>query len=658
MFAVEMRNITMAFGNFKANDNITMKVKKNSVHAIIGENGAGKSTLMSVLFGLYNQTDGEIWINGQLVTIDSPIKANFYGIGMVHQHFKLVEDFTVLQNIVLTSEETVAKTFVTYKNTRKQIKELMEKYGFEVDLDKKISNCSVAEQQRVEILKMLYRNSEILIFDEPTAVLSPKQIDSFLDALLELKAKGKTIIIITHKLDELKKVADTGTVIRLGKHIADIDIKKTTHKELSKLMIGSELTEIKNEYQENKNEIVLKVENLNVNKKGYKGILGLKNLSFDIKAGEILSIAGVEGNGQSELINALSGLTKIKSGSINLRFDDSDHIYNYVSKFNKYIKALKQCVENVKANESTYSVAKTNYLNLKQLMKENDKKFVKQPNSIQLDELAFAIELKSKITEIINTYPNNDIDLFLDKFDNYSTIFIETYSKIKTFLQLTEHSSVFENYKMHSRIKKLSKRLSKTNSEDNSQWIELEKTSIANKYLLGMANIPEDRHLHGLFLDADLIDNSVSQVIGNTPYSHHSIIKHNEAKKLANKISKNFDVRSSNGTNSLARSLSGGNQQKFIVGRELTKYSKFVLIAQPTRGLDVGAINIIHEYILKAKANGKAILLISYEIDEIIALSDRVLVLNSGESTGVLPYKEINRESLGVLMARKAEPNE
>lgn len=650
MYAVEMRNITMAFGDFKANDDITLKVKKNSIHALIGENGAGKSTLMSVLFGLYNQTSGQILINEKIVDINSPLKANLYGIGMVHQHFKLVEDFTVLENIVLNVEDKVAGVFVSYSKARQQINEIMNKYGFNIDLNKKIYNCSVAEQQRVEILKMLYRDSDILIFDEPTAVLSPKQIDNFLDALLDLKSKGKTIIIITHKLDELKKVADTGTVIRLGKFIADIDIKKTTHKQLSKLMIGSDLSDVKNTYKENKNESIFKVENLVVNKRGFKEIVGLNNLSFEIKAGEILGIAGVEGNGQSELVNAITGLAKIKSGQVKLRFDESKNIHEIIQNFRIYLKNIKKQSKISKHNEE-------NIKNKIKLIEQDLKKHEKVDISA-ISERELSTTIKNDIENFRNLYPSNDLNLFIEKFDEIKENIIKINRNIEIFIDITKYSNEFINFKNYKKVAKITKKLKCETIDEKSYWIDITKASIANKYLVGMSNIPEDRHLHGLFLDANLIENSISQVIGNYPYSVANIINQKEIKNLSKVIVNNFDVRSSNGIESVARSLSGGNQQKFIVGRELSKYSKFIIIAQPTRGLDVGAINLIHDYILKAKAANKAILLVSYEIDEIISLSDRVIVLNGGQQTGVLENEQINKENLGVLMARKAVKNE
>ncbi|QSF13787.1 ABC transporter ATP-binding protein [Mycoplasma sp. Mirounga ES2805-ORL] len=662
MNAVEMRNITKVFGTFKANDNITFKVKENTIHALIGENGAGKSTLMSILFGLYTPTSGEILIKNNPVKIDSPLKANMLGIGMVHQHFKLIDDFTVLQNIVLNNEDTIARTFVTNKNAIKKIKEIMDKYNFHIDLKKKIRNCTVAEQQRVEILKMLYRDSEILIFDEPTAVLSPEQIDQFLKALIDLKNKGKTIIIITHKLDELKQVADTGTIIRLGKFIADVNIKDITHKELSKLMVGADLKEIKNSFVDNKNDVVFKIEKLNVNKQGYKNVLGLKNFSMDIKAGEIVGVAGVEGNGQSELINSIAGLSPIKSGKILLRINKKNNVHNIFheliktvdGRFKNVLKYIKNLNNSDKYPEIKNSL-KSKYLEfVKNSKYKNDSKKMKIKNT-NTDES----NINNTVRDFYSFYNpvidllNQDNESFIsqiDKLNSYISSLVKEYNK---FIIESKTSNKYLDIKNYKKYTKVSKKHIVEKINEFEDWYDLSKTNIASKYTLGVAHIPEDRHLHGLVLDLNLEENSVSQILGESPYSKFGIISYKNIANFSNQIIKHFDVRSSNGGKSLARGLSGGNQQKFIVGRELSKTSELIIIAQPTRGLDVGAINNIHKNILNAKKQNKAILLISYEIDEIMSLADRVIVLNSGENTGTLTKEQITREKLGELMARK-----
>lgn len=645
MYAVEMRNITKLFGNFKANDNINLKVKKGTIHALIGENGAGKSTLMSILFGIYNQTSGTIFINGNLVNMNSPLEANAHGIGMVHQHFQLVEDFTVLENIVLGSEETIGNVFLSYKKSINKINEIMEKYNFNIDLKKRISDCSVAEQQRVEILKMLYRDSDILIFDEPTAVLSISQIESFLDAVIDLKNSGKTIIIITHKLDELKKVADVGTVIRLGKHIADIDIKSITHAELSKLMVGSDLSEVVNHDQNTDNETIFRISNLNVNKIGYSNIIGLKDFNLEIKAGEIIGIAGVEGNGQSELLNSITGLKSIKSGKIELLVNVEDSIF-------EHIIAIKELL--TKKNKL---FDRNDFDSIKTVIKKLDFETVNitKFNHNLEENIRIVLDISKKI---INELNSTDFQQNSIKFNTFSTEIDKLIIAWQEFKTLSLGNSSFPYFKNINKIRKASRKWRNKLNPFENYWIDLSKQSIAKKYLLGMSHIPEDRHLHGLLLDMNLRDNAISQVVGNAPFNKYGIISYKNAKIFSELIVDRFDVRSSEGINSMARSLSGGNQQKFIVGRELTKYSKFIIISQPTRGLDVGAINIIHEYILNAKKEGKAILLISYEIDEIMSLVDRVIVLNSGEVSGELKKSEITREKLGILMSRKVVSNE
>ena len=527
--AIEMKNITMVFGTFKALDGVNLSIKKGEVHALIGENGAGKSTLMSVLFGLYKQTSGNIYINDEIVNIDSPNIANDLGIGMVHQHFKLVETFTAFENIILTEEKTKVG-ILSNKDARKKIESLMKKFHFEVDLDKLVSKCSVAEQQRIEILKMLFKDADILIFDEPTAVLTPKQIDGFLDALKDLNKKGKTIILISHKLDELKKVANRGTIIRRGKYIDTIDIKKATQSKIGELMVGKKVATQANTHKNEAGEVVLSIEDLTVNKVSQSKVVGLENFNLQIRKGEIVAIAGVEGNGQSEIINAITGMSKIKSGKILL----------------------------------------TRHLTEKEIAKAE----------------------KNSGEEAIDEFITEDIS----------------------------------------------------------------KDSILSRYNKGIAHIPEDRHKHGVVLDMNQIENFILQDHRKNEYSKFGFININNAKINASKSEKKFDVRSSQGISSKLRGLSGGNQQKFIVGRELSKAeARLIVVAQPTRGLDVGAINNIHKYILEARDKGAAILLISYELDEVINLADRIVVMNSGLKVGEIPGKGATRVKLGSMMASKAK---
>ncbi len=539
MNAIELNNITMKFDGFKANDNVTVHIEKNKIHAIIGENGAGKSTLMSVLFGLYKQTTGTIKINGIAKKISSPLVANELGIGMVHQHFKLIENFSVLENIVLNIEEVNKAGLISNKQARLKIEYLMKRYSFDLNLDKKISKCTVAEQQRTEILKMLYRNADILIFDEPTAVLTPIQIKEFLKALKNLKEQGKTIIIITHKLDEVKKIADNGTVMRAGKVIKNFLVKNVKIQDMAKLMVGTELVVAKNDYKGSVGHTVLDIKNIHVNDFSQKSHRKIKGISFDVRAGEIVAIAGISGNGQTELINAITGMQKIRKGQISL-----------ISR--KVFTKTKYEFEKLSIN------AKSRYL--------YDKK-----------------------TGIYNNYASKESVI------NYN--------------------------------------------------------SIAKRFKKGISHIPEDRHKYGLVLDMSLWENSALEDIKNNKFSRFGFLKFSKLKQHADLLIKNFDVRSILGKYSQARSLSGGNQQKFILAREITRESSLIVTAQPTRGLDVGAIQNIHEKLLKAKSQGKGILLISYELEEVMSLADRILVINDGYIVGEVEGKKATKTTIGNLMA-------
>lgn len=508
MNAVEMKNITMIFNqNVIANKNINFTVKKGEIHALIGENGAGKSTLMSILFGIYNPTNGTVFINEKEENISNPIKASQLGIGMVHQHFKLIDIFPVWKNIALGNEDVNLKQFLNKKKIIKELEVIMEQYDLYVDLNAKVQNISVGMKQRVEILKILYRQAEILVFDEPTAVLTPQEIDGLLKVLIFLKSKNKTIILITHKMHEIKAVADTATVIRLGENTGTFNVKKTSVLKLSQAMVGRDLVEIKNQHtDEISDKNVLEVKMITVSKKSNHKILALKDFSLNIKAGEILGVAGVEGNGQSELAEVLSGMLKPSKGQIIL---------------------------------------------------------------------------------------NNQ--------------------------NITKAS--------------IEKRL--------------------NKFKI--SHIPEDRQKYGLVMDADLITNTAIQSVSTRKFSKYGFVNKKQMQLATQKIIEKFDVRNAGAGTTVSRSLSGGNQQKFIVGREMSKDSDLIIIVQPTRGLDVGSIEFIHNQILKAKKQGTAILLISYELSEIIQLSDRVVVMNSGEIVGELTGQNIKRSEIGYLMVSKKE---
>ncbi|MDQ0567503.1 ABC transporter ATP-binding protein [Mycoplasma yeatsii] len=503
LYAIEMENITKTFlnGAIVANDDVTIRVKKGEIHAIVGENGAGKSTLMSILFGLYQPTEGKIKVNGKEEIISNPIKANKLGIGMVHQHFKLVEVNTVFENIILGVEETKNKIFLNKTKMRAELIEIMDKYDLHVDLDAKIQNISVGMQQRVEILKILYRKADILVFDEPTAVLTPQQIDGLLRVMQNLQKSGKTIIFISHKMDEIKKVANTATVIRLGRKIIDLDVSKVSGNEIAEAMVGRKLIEVKNEYTEPlSDQPILDVINLTVKKNSNPKVFGLETFNIKVKPGEIVAVAGVEGNGQKELVEAITGLTKPVSGGI-----------------------------------------------------------------------------------------------------------------------------VFKG-------------------------VNIVDYSIKKRYDMGLAHIPEDRHKHGLLLDFTVQENVVSQELDKEPFSKFGFINRNTISRYAQSVINDFDVRGSRNGTANARGLSGGNQQKVIVGREIRKKHDLLVVVQPTRGLDVGAIEYIHSEILKEKESGKGVLLVSYELNEVMALADRIVVINKGRFIGEVPGKGAKKEEIGLLM--------
>lgn len=498
-YVVEMLNIRKEFAGIVANDNITLRLKKGEVHALLGENGAGKSTLMSVLFGMYKPEKGQIKINGEEVKITSPNKANELGIGMVHQHFKLVENFTVTENIILGNEPKKLGLVVDKEKAAKKILEISKKYNLNIDPYAKIEDISVGMQQRVEILKMLYREANVLILDEPTAVLTPDEISELMNIIRDLIKEGKSIIIITHKLKEIKAIADKCTVIRRGKYIGTVDVKDTTEAKMAEMMVGREVS-FKVEKKEAKpGKTVLKIDNLSV--MNSKKVLGLKNFSIEARAGEILGIAGVEGNGQSELVEAITGMRKIHGGNI-------------------------------------------------ELLGEN-----------------------------------------------------------------------------------------------------IETLSIRNRIDKGISYIPEDRHKRGLVLDYSLEENIVLKSYKNKPFSNKGILNRKAIREYAKEIIKAFDVRSGEGEKTIVRSMSGGNQQKAIIGREIEADPKLLIAVQPTRGLDVGSIEYIHKRLVEERDKGKAVLLVSLELDEVLNVSDRIAVVNAGELIGIVNASETNENEVGLMMA-------
>lgn len=494
---IEMREITKKFGDFVANDRINLTVEKGEIHALLGENGAGKSTLMNMLAGLLEPTSGEIVINGQTVTIDSPSKSAKLGIGMVHQHFMLIEAFTVAENIIL-GNETVKNGVLDLKRATQEIKALSERYGLAVDPSAKVADISVGAQQRVEILKTLYRGADILIFDEPTAVLTPAEITELMQIMKNLIQEGKSIILITHKLDEIRAVADRVTVIRRGKSIETVPVAGATAEDLAEMMVGRSVSFKTEKKPSNPKDVILSIKDLVVNEN--RGVPAVKELSLDVRGGEIVGIAGIDGNGQSELIQAITGLRKIKSGTVTIKGVDVSH---YTSR------------------------------------------------------------------------------------------------------QITE---------------------------------------------LSVGHVPEDRHRDGLVLNMTLAENTALQTYYKEPLSKNMVLNYNNINDYARRLMAEFDVR---GANELvpAKGFSGGNQQKAIIAREVDRNPDLLIVSQPTRGLDVGAIEYIHKRLIEERDKGKAVLVVSFELDEILNLSDRIAVIHDGKIQGIVLPEETNKQELGILMA-------
>ena len=540
---IELKHITKVFPGIKANDDISLTLRKGEIHALLGENGAGKSTLMSVLFGLYQQDGGEIYVRGEKVKIKNPNDATRYGIGMVHQHFKLVGCYTALQNIILGYEPvTKAFGFLKPKSVRQSLLDLCEKFHFKVDLDKKIDNMPVGEQQKVEILKMLYRNNDILIFDEPTAVLTPQEIEELMQSMKQLVSEGKSILFISHKLNEIMEVSDRVTVLRKGRCLGTLNTKDTDVNELSRLMVGRDVKLVTDKKPSTPGKPILEVNNLVVHDKEKKKDL-IKNISFKVRQGEVVCVAGIEGNGQTDLVYALTGLSKIKSGEAILH---DVPIANFMPKdVKKKIKA--------------------------------EKKIIKQ--------------CKKDGTEI----PPSEVPQTID--------------------------------------------------------VHLEKLTIREKSTCGISHIPEDRQKYGLALDFNLKDNLVLQRYFAKEFQAGGFIKERAKEEYAYRLIEQYDIRSSLGPKTTVRSMSGGNQQKAIIARELDRDSSLLIAVQPTRGLDVGAIEYIHKQIIKHRDENAAVLLISLELDEVMNLSDRILVMYNGEIVGEFDPKKTNVNELGLYMS-------
>lgn len=500
-YAIEMLNITKRFPGIVANDNISLHVRKGEIHALLGENGAGKSTLMSVLFGLYQPEEGRIRKDGRDVVIRDPNDANDLGIGMVHQHFKLVQCFSVLDNIIL-GMETTRHGMLQKKESREKILELSKRYGLNVDPDAIIEDCTVGMQQRTEILKMLYRDNEILIFDEPTAVLTPQEIEELMQIMRNLAKEGKSILFISHKLGEIMSVADRCTVLRRGKCVGTVNIKDTSKEELSRMMVGRDVQLVVQKQPQTPGDVLLDVQHLSVASRIHRTADAVKDVSFQVRAGEIVCIAGIDGNGQTELVYGLTGLEPLRQGSIKLCGKD------------------------------------------------------------------------------------------------------------------------------------------------------ISNASIRDRSIGGMSHIPEDRQKHGLVLDYSLEYNLVLQRYFEPEFATKGgLLRRPAIRKYANRLIEQYDVRSGQGAVTLARSMSGGNQQKAIVARELDKNPKVLIAVQPTRGLDVGAIEYIHKQLISQRDAGHGVLLVSLELEEVLSVPDRILVMFDGRIVAELDPAKTNAEELGLYMA-------
>lgn len=594
--AIEFVNISKSFGKIKANKNISFNVKKGTIHALIGENGAGKSTLMSILFGLYEPDEGFIKVNDKKTLILSPNQANDLGIGMVHQHFKLVNVYKNIDNIILGDETTFSKfKIINRKPSIKKIQNIQEKFNLHFDLNKQTGTEPVSIQQKVEIMKMLYRDSEILIFDEPTAVLTDEEIQGLLETFRLFKEQGKTIIFISHKLKEIKQVADYATILRHGEVTGNFKVADTSVEEMAKLMVGGQVETILNSHSGiNNKEAILKIENVTT-----KGDKPLKNFSLDVHSGEIVAIAGVEGNGQLDLEYVVSGLKKPTSGSIKLKKTEL-----IKDNYNKMLKRDK----------------KTNIV-----------------YSSILSIVALVIIILMSLSKVMsNVIP---INLMITLCSLLLIIIIP--------ILIIYLVNLFRNIKAIQEF-----------NIDKSDFIDISKLSTYKISQLGFSYIASDRHKHSMILDYTVFDNMQSRRLWDTKYVKFGVFRRKNIKKDLDIIIDKFDVRGARKGNSLSRSLSGGNQQKFIVGKEMENPHDFIIILQPTRGLDVGAIKNIHEKILQEKSKGKGILLISYELDEVIALADTIAVINEGQLSVVRESKNLSRAEIGVYMSHKKNGGE
>ena len=594
-YVIEMRHITKEFPGIIANDDITLQLRRGEIHALLGENGAGKSTLMSVLFGLYQPEKGEILKNGQVVKINNPNDATALGIGMVHQHFKLVEVFSVLDNIILGAEPNKAG-FLTKKEAREKVVALSEKYGLMVDPDAIIEDITVGMQQRVEILKMLYRDNEILIFDEPTAVLTPQEIDELMKIMKNLAAEGKSILFITHKLNEIMAVADRCSVLRKGKYIGTVEIKDTTKEELSEMMVGRQVKFEVDKDEAIPGDVVLDVDKLCVESKIHKK-LAVKDVSFQVHAGEIVCIAGIDGNGQTELVYGITGLEKLAP---NVKEEVEEHVEKPV------------------------------WQKLKEVEKQERAKLFFTQCGEQLK--FFFVELGKKIWKTLKKFG-----------ETVAAKSVALWNKLVLLFNKNKAQELDPNADVKGRITLCGQ--------------DITKAPIRKRSKTGMSHIPEDRHKYGLVLDYTLEQNMVLQRYWQKEFEKAGFIKKKAVRKYSDKLIEQYDVRSGQGSVTMVRSMSGGNQQKAIVARELDREHKLLIAVQPTRGLDVGAIEYIHSQIVKDRDAGAGVLLVSLELDEVMNLSDRILVMYEGEIVGELDPKKTTVQELGLYMAGAKRDN-
>lgn len=594
-YVIEMRHITKEFPGIIANDDITLQLKRGEIHALLGENGAGKSTLMSVLFGLYQPEKGEILKNGQVVKINNPNDATALGIGMVHQHFKLVECFSVLDNIILGAENTKLG-FIQKKKAKNKVLELSNRYGLNVDINAIIEDITVGMQQRVEILKMLYRDNEILIFDEPTAVLTPQEIDELMKIMKNLAAEGKSILFITHKLNEIMAVADRCSVLRKGKYIGTVEIKDTTKEELSEMMVGRQVKFEVDKDEAIPGDVVLDVDKLCVESKIHKK-LAVKDVSFQVHAGEIVCIAGIDGNGQTELVYGITGLEKLAP---NVKEEVEEHVEKPV------------------------------WQKLKEVEKQERAKLFFTQCGEQLK--FFFVELGKKIWKKLKKFG-----------ETVAAKAVATWNKLVLLFNKNKAQELDPNADVKGRITLCGQ--------------DITKAPIRKRSKTGMSHIPEDRHKYGLVLDYTLEQNMVLQRYWQEEFQKGGFIKFKAVEDYSEKLIEKYDVRSGQGGKTLVRSMSGGNQQKAIVARELDREHKLLIAVQPTRGLDVGAIEYIHSQIVKDRDAGAGVLLVSLELDEVMNLSDRILVMYEGEIVGELDPKKTTVQELGLYMAGAKRDN-